>query len=191
VPFTNDQAKARIKAFGRGRAEATLEVAAEGEPDQFAGSLLLAIGLRESGLTNIVGDAGHGRGAFQIDDRSHQAFLSQHAGCESGKWVPVHGIAEGGALPGGRVPGFVAAVQYALRLLKGNAAFALANGVAPSHVKQFAVAAYNCGAGNALRSYREGGIRNIDRRTAHGNYSKDVLENQSVVNEVLRGLNWV
>jgi hypothetical protein len=190
VPFTNDQAKARIKAFGRGRAEATLEVAAEGEPDQFAGSLLLAIGLRESGLTNIVGDAGHGRGAFQIDDRSHQAFLSQHAGCESGKWVPVHGIAEGGALPGGRVPGFVAAVQYALRLLKGNAAFALANGVAPSHVKQFAVAAYNCGAGNALRAYQRYGIAGIDRFTANGDYSADVLLNQASVRAALDVLGW-
>src|SRR5262249_36675913 len=37
--------------------------------------LLLAIASRETDMQDIVGDAGHGRGLFQIDDRSHGDFL--------------------------------------------------------------------------------------------------------------------
>lgn len=33
--------------------------------------LLFAVGSRETNLTNVVGDFGHGHGVFQLDDRSH------------------------------------------------------------------------------------------------------------------------
>lgn len=33
--------------------------------------LLLAVGSRETNLTNEIGDGGHGHGVFQLDDRSH------------------------------------------------------------------------------------------------------------------------
>lgn len=33
--------------------------------------LLFAVGSRETNLTNETGDGGHGRGVFQLDDRSH------------------------------------------------------------------------------------------------------------------------
>lgn len=33
--------------------------------------LLFALGSRETNLTNVVGDSGHGHGVWQLDDRSH------------------------------------------------------------------------------------------------------------------------
>jgi peptidoglycan hydrolase-like protein with peptidoglycan-binding domain len=33
--------------------------------------LLFAVGSRETNLTNVVGDSGHGHGVWQLDDRSH------------------------------------------------------------------------------------------------------------------------
>ena len=37
--------------------------------------MLLAIASRETGCRNVVGDGGHGRGVFQIDDRWHRDWL--------------------------------------------------------------------------------------------------------------------
>lgn len=38
--------------------------------------LLLAIASRETGIKNIKGDGGHGRGIMQVDDRFHDKFLN-------------------------------------------------------------------------------------------------------------------
>ena len=54
-----------------------------GKEYDFAPSLLLAIGSRESNLRNIVGDGGHGYSLMQIDDRSYPEF------CHSGAWHSV------------------------------------------------------------------------------------------------------
>lgn len=191
MSFTAEQARTRIHALGRGRVEVVLEEATEGGPDLIAGSLILAIGLRESNLRNVCGDGGHGRGWLQIDDRFHGPFLMAHPGCKDGTWGPfVHSVKSGGALPPGRVPGMLAAERYAIQLLRGNAAFAAHSGVRESHCKQFMIAAYNCGAGNALKSYRAHGIAGIDRLTAGRDYSRDVLANQHAVNEALKALRW-
>ncbi len=40
--------------------------------------VLLAVIMRESRGKNVIGDAGHGRGLMQIDDRSHQDWLKTH-----------------------------------------------------------------------------------------------------------------
>jgi hypothetical protein len=191
MAFTAEQAEGRLQTLGRGRTEVVMELAAEGAADLIHGSLILAIGLRESGIRNITGDHGHGRGWLQIDDRFHQAWLAAHSGCKDGTWAPfVHGLKDGGALPPGRVPGMVAAVQYAILLLNGNARFGLANGVRDAHAKPFMLAAYNCGAGNAINAYQQFGIAGIDRFTANKNYSADVLANQEAVRAALRALRW-
>jgi hypothetical protein len=191
MSFTVEQARARLHALGRGRTEIVLEAAAEGEPDLIHGTLVLAIGLRESSIRNICGDHGHGRGWLQIDDRFHQSWLRSHPGCKDATWGPfVHSVKDGGALPAGRVPGMLAAEQYAILLLRGNAAFGVRSGVRKDHAKQFMVAGYNCGAGNALRAYRTHGIGGVDRFTAGGDYSADVLANQRAVREALASLGW-
>src|ERR1044072_4207136 len=40
--------------------------------------MLLAIASRETNMQDIVGDGGHGRGLFQIDDRFHGDWLDAH-----------------------------------------------------------------------------------------------------------------
>jgi len=40
--------------------------------------LLLALASRETDMNDIVGDKGHGRGLFQIDDRFHADWLAGH-----------------------------------------------------------------------------------------------------------------
>ena len=40
--------------------------------------LLLAVASRETDMEDIVGDKGHGRGLFQIDDRFHADWLAAH-----------------------------------------------------------------------------------------------------------------
>src|SRR4051794_33761817 len=40
--------------------------------------MLLAIASRETNMQDIVGDGGHGRGLFQIDDRFHGDWLAKH-----------------------------------------------------------------------------------------------------------------
>lgn len=41
-------------------------------------SILLAIASRETNISNIKGDSGHGRGIMQIDDRYHSKFISHN-----------------------------------------------------------------------------------------------------------------
>lgn len=190
MAFTEQQAMARIKVLGRERVEVVNEVAGEGDPDLIAGSLILAIGLRESSIRNITGDGGHGRGWLQIDDRFHQPWLRAHAACHDGAWTFSFSVRSGGALPAGRVPGMVAAEQYAIALLNANARFGQQNGVKAAHLKQFMVAAYNCGAGNAIDAYRSYGVKGVDHYTAGGDYGADVLANQRTVRAVLSDLHW-
>ena len=117
--------------------------------------ILLAIASRETNMQDIVGDGGHGRGLFQIDDRAH------------GDWLAQHGAGAAGALPA--VPD---AAEYAATLLDQNRAFARKNGVAEAELLMFAASAYNAGCGGALAGRRAG---DCDRRTTGGDYGRDVL----------------
>jgi peptidoglycan hydrolase-like protein with peptidoglycan-binding domain len=118
--------------------------------------ILLAIASRETNMEDIVGDGGHGRGLFQIDDRAHGDWLAQH-----------------GAGGPGTIPPLAEAAELAATLLDQNRAFAKSNGVAADHVLVFAVSAYNAGPGGALAGHRSG---DSDRRTTGGDYGHDVLE---------------
>jgi peptidoglycan hydrolase-like protein with peptidoglycan-binding domain len=131
-------------------------------------AVLLAIASRETHCRDIVGDGGHGRGLFQVDDRSHAAFLRRH------------GV--GG--PGG-IPPVAAAADYAGQLLKDNLAFGRGKGLAGDALLKFALSAYNAGAGGAWRSLQERG--DSDARTAHGNYARDVLERMRLARAWLDG----
>ena len=123
--------------------------------------ILLAIASRETHCRNVVGDGGHGRGYFQIDDRAHPAFLRKH-----------------GALGAGGVPPTREAALYAAQLLLDNGTFGKRSGVKPVDLLKFSLSSYNAGAGNAIKGYRDG---DSDRRTAHANYGRDVLERLRIV----------
>jgi hypothetical protein len=156
-----------VASLERARVEGLASICLEAE--QKAGlprGLLLAVSSRETHLRDIVGDGGHGRGAFQIDDRSHQAFLRAH-----------------GVLAGGTPP-LAAAASYAAQLLLDNGRFGRQQGVAAADLLKFSLSAYNTGAGNAIKGYRAG---DSDRTTANANYGRDVLERLRIVRAWLDG----
>jgi peptidoglycan hydrolase-like protein with peptidoglycan-binding domain len=123
--------------------------------------LLLAIASRETDMQDIVGDGGHGRGLFQIDDRSHSDFLAQ----------------QGAAGPGGKPP-IASASDYAAGLLASNLGYGQGNGVPAAQLLKFACSAYNAGPGNAVAGFRQG---DSDKRTAGGNYGADVLDRLAAI----------
>ena len=123
--------------------------------------LLIAIASRETDMNDIVGDNGHGRGLFQIDDRAHGDWLSQH-----------------GAKGAGTKPPVADAAAFAAALLESNRSFGQKNGIAPKDLLKFACSAYNAGAGGALSGVQSG---DSDARTTGGDYGRDVLERLAAI----------
>jgi hypothetical protein len=101
--------------------------------------LLLAIASRETNMADVVGDSGHGRGLFQIDDRFWR------------EWLTARGVAGRG-----KKPLIGDAARLAAAIVSDNLAFGRKNGVAAGDLLKFAASAYNAGPGGAIRGYREG-----------------------------------
>jgi peptidoglycan hydrolase-like protein with peptidoglycan-binding domain len=139
----------------RARGWAPIMSKAEKRHDLPAG-LLLAVASRETDMEDIVGDKGHGRGLFQIDDRFHAEWLAAH-----------------GAPGPATTPRVGDAVEFAASMLESNLAFAMQNGVPAADQVRFACSAYNAGPGGALTGQRSG---DCDRKTTGGDYGRDVLE---------------
>jgi soluble lytic murein transglycosylase-like protein len=109
----------------------------------------------EGGFTldaNGKGDGGHGHGLMQIDDRSFPQF------CQSEDWRdPVLNIKMGALI-------LAAKRRYIINHCPG---------LRPERIERATIAAYNSGEGN-VSILIEAGI-DVDSKTAHGNYSRDVL----------------
>ncbi len=185
--MTEDAVHTALKACGNWRVECAQRVALEGPPDEISGALLLALGLRESGLQNINNQAGTDRGCFQISAVYHEAFLEGEPGCPAGSWVSQLGMS---ALDEGFCPRFTPALLYALDYLQAKRARAVHLGIPEDLRLRFALAAYNAGEYGALRGFREG---DVDKYTTGRDYSAWVIDTRRVVNRVLTGLlpNWV
>lgn len=177
--FSQDSVDAALKALGNYRVRAAQEIALEGAPDAFSGALLLALGLRESGLRNINNQAETDHGAFQISELYHSEWLSGEPGCLAGKWTPSAGHF---AIEDGFCPRYTPACMYALAMLKANLRYAELKGVDPRDRLRFAVAAYNAGVGGALVGYRSG---DVDGYTTGGDYSAWVLRHRTKINSFL------
>ena len=161
------------------RIEMVFDLAREGEEDDGIGpALLLALGSRETNMRNIVGNGGHGRGWLQIDDRFHRDFLATHRGCVAGSFQPMRPS----AAPQGLVPSLTASTIYAIVLLRSNMRFARSHGVPEATVLRFAVAAYDAGAGGALRGLRAG---DVDRHTTGRHPACDVLGRKAAIARIL------
>lgn len=194
--ITLSQVGAAFRAAGQYRVQRALEIAGEGAPDGVSGSLLLALGLRETGLRNVQGgakqvdgrwvalSAGDWRlmdvGALQISRRYHADALKRMPAVKAGTWGPV--------APGhtpyeyGYVPRWTDALRFTIDELHENTAYAMEHGILGAAATRFAVAAHNAGAGGALAGHRAG---DVDRWTAHGDYSEWVLAARTVVNQWL------
>lgn len=140
---------------------------------------LLAVSSRETNALNIEGDGGHGKGAYQIDNRSHARWLSERVGCKSGTNQPIKGHY---AIERGYVPTWGAGAAKALTILNSNLTYARSR-VPEGHRKATALAAYNCGAGAAVASFRRYG--QPDAYTTGDDYSRDVLLRAKVIAEIL------
>jgi peptidoglycan hydrolase-like protein with peptidoglycan-binding domain len=123
--------------------------------------MLLAVASRETNMQDIVGDSGHGRGLFQIDDRFHGDWLAKH-----------------GARGGGTTPRIKDAAEFAAAMLASNASYAEQKGVGSDQVIRFAASAYNAGCGGALAGFQAG---DCDKKTAGGDYGTDVLERLAAI----------
>lgn len=149
---TPQQLKAQVDGAKQGGLAAAC-LAAE-RSSKLPSCLLLAIASRETNCTDTLGDGGHGRGVFQIDDRAHGPWLAQNPG------------------PNG-LPPIPAAAAYAASILASGLAAAKRLKLKGDNAIKFAAAAYNAGEGGATRALTAHG--DADRGTAHGNYGDDVL----------------
>jgi len=129
--------------------------------------LLLAVASRESGCRNIVGDHGHGRGVFQIDDRFHGDWLRRQ-----------------GALAPGAVPSAAAGARYAAGLLRANLDEGARRGLVGRRRLKFALSAYNAGVGGAWIGLSERG--DSDAETTGVDYGADVMRRLERVRVWLR-----
>lgn len=119
--------------------------------------LLMGICSREShfGLLlnkDMTGDGGHGRGLMQIDDRSHAAWIKLN------KWKDP-----------------LANIEYGADVWMDNFNYFVDHSDELEDMVQLvwaATAAYNCGAGNVMKSLRAGD--SVDQRTTGRDYSSDV-----------------
>jgi hypothetical protein len=130
--------------------------------------LLLALASRETDMNDVVGDSGHGRGLFQIDDRWHSDFLGRH----------------GAGGPGGKPPVRDAA-RYAAELVRANLDYARKKGIPERDRLKFALSAYNAGAGGAWSGYRA--EDDSDARTTGRDYGRDVLARFALFQQVRNG----
>lgn len=182
------QCQQALDHLGRARFDIVDHMAAEGASDLIGVIQVCAIGFRESGIRNVEGDHGFGCGWLQIDRRSHGAWLAKRAGCRSGSWEFAAGHR---ASEPGYVPGLMASTDYAIQLLRGNMEGARRAGVPQAHRFRVALAGYNGGLGNALRSYREGGVTNVDARTTGRDYSASVLATVGPMRRAARQMHWL
>jgi hypothetical protein len=190
-----------LSTLGNYRVERTQYVAAQGPADGISGSLLLALTLRETWGRNIEGgakwDEAQGKwvaldpnnpddahrmdvGAFQINRGFHKDQLQKMPAVKVGTWTPV--------VPGktpydpGFVPRFEEQLQFAIKELRDAVSYARTNDVKGEDRVRFAIAAHNAGKAGALKGYREG---DVDKYTAFGNYSADILAKRTEVNHWL------
>jgi hypothetical protein len=131
--------------------------------------LLLAIMSRETNMQNIVGDAGHGRGAWQMDDRWQEEFLRRTPGCKPGssrpRWPSCY--------QKGRVPMISSGARRCANMIEAGVTEAGREGVPFGHRLKVAISGYNAGMTGAIHAYKTTG--NSDTATTGGNYAQDVL----------------
>jgi len=153
-PFTRAELAAELDRARRQGWDAIM-ASVERDKDLPAG-ILLAVASQETDMNDVVGDGGHGRGLFQIDDRSHKDFLGRVGAAGPGKKPPVPKAAD-----------------HAGSLLASNISFGASKGVAAAGRLKFGLSAYNAGAGGALKGLQEHG--DPDFRTTGGDYGASVL----------------
>jgi hypothetical protein len=184
--------------FRRWRATHVLNLAAEHE-DRIHGTLLLALGDRETSLRNIVGGGyfdeddvwhttGVDRGLFQFNEEYHEAWLKSVPGCLSGEYAEGFSVEQGGAFPRGRVPGLSSGALHCIDVLNGNFRQVKMAGVPDEVIVEVGLCGYNAGIQRCIQAYKAG--RDPNLLTTHGDYGKDVLVRQKAIRRWLKRKGW-
>jgi hypothetical protein len=162
--ITAQQLKAQVDAARQSGLASTCATAeqARGLPV----GLLLAIASRETNCIDQLGDGGHRRGVFQIDDRAHADWIAANVGA-------------------GGLPPLPAAADYAGSILASGLKAAKRLKLVNDAALRFAAAAYNAGEGGATRSLNRFG--DPDRGTPHRNYGDDVVTRLHLIQVWLEG----
>lgn len=187
---------AAIVRFGNYRVKRAQQLAAASGRGGLDGALLIAFGLRETGLQNIEGGAKWDGirqrwvkqddptemdvGWTQISRKYHADALAQMPGVRAGSWEPV--IRGKSANDGGFCPRFEEATVYTIAELGGSIDYAIAQKVPNGQRTRFAIAAHNAGRGGAMAGFKAG---DMDLKTAGGDYSGWVLRHQKIVQDWL------
>lgn len=192
--FTQDQVGKALANLGNYRVKRAQEVANSGFPDGISGSLLLALGLRETNLRNLEGGIKLVNGEWvkqddptkmdvgwtQINRGFHAASLKLMPGVKSDTWTPT--VENKTANDAGFVPRFEEALTFTINMMHESQAYAADHGVPNDELARFGVAAHNGGMGGALKGWREG---NVDKYTTMGDYSGWVLRHRTLINRWL------
>jgi hypothetical protein len=194
-----------LSVLDRYRVRRVQTFALQGAPDGISGALLLAWGLRESNLQNIVGGlmkapdgswvpqtdpALQDVGVWQISRHWNGVALRGMAAVPEGEWGPI--IPGRTAYDEGCCPQFETQMRFTLALAHDHMAMAADAGATTEELQvRVALAAHNCGFGGALRGLRE---MDVDKYTTQGDYSAWVLAHRTKVNHALhsdRFKNWL
>ncbi len=158
-------------------------------------SVMMGLGLRESGLKNICGGAifvegkwvqsFSDRGCFQISDKIDRDWLASVPGCSNGNWLPQEGFS---ALEPMHCPRFTDAAKRVLYVAQLNHNQGLKAGVDDSEIVRFTVACHNAGFHGALEGWKAG---NVDLHTTHQDYSAWVMRQSYVIHKwIMDHPNW-
>jgi hypothetical protein len=208
--FTQEQVGVALKRLGNYRVKRCQEVANSGQPDGIAGKHLLALGMGETLLQNILGGlkwvASPSGTQTRLGEKGNWVALNPNDPAEaklmdvgvfqisrryhSATLARMPGVAAGtwGPVISGRadianyVPRFEDSLQFTITGLHEAAAYGEDMGVPENILPRFAVAAHNAGWGGALKGWREG---DVDKYTALGDYSKSVWETAKLVDRWL------
>jgi len=178
--------KASLSSQARPYSDVILRVARETGMDPF---LIYALGQRESRWgaalsADMTGDGGHGRGIMQIDDRSFANWLATN------NWRdPYTNVRKGAEILKAKMNFFTSTTPVAGltngKMVSITGTAASRRNVSPgsypdprplygSRLVESAIAAYNTGEGNVLRSLAAGVA--VDTTTAGGDYLADVWD---------------
>lgn len=177
------------------------QIAARESSDDISGSLLLALGLRESRLRNLEAglrkDAVTNRwveennpdfmvvGVLQISREHHAFALERMPAVKRYTWGPV--VLGKTPLEAGYVPRFEDSLVFAINELHEMMGI-LNETIDPKELLRAAVAAYSAGVEGVLKGHREG---DIDRYTSGGDYSAWVLRHRVHINRwMMRHPEW-
>jgi hypothetical protein len=188
MSFTTVSMEAELRRFGARRFYVLEDKIQPFRFRDFGPLVILALSSRESGMQQINSPNDADKGWLQINSTAHRGWLSGVDGVSAHNWE-ASGQTDLFAIDPGLMPRWTTSLGFAMRILEEHYNYAGSTlGLKGNAQIRFALAAYNAGRGGALEGHNSG---NVDLKTAHGNYSKDVLDRWRTIRDVTRDWGWL